>query len=679
MERHARRRQIISNILDALATRLGFSLSLIGLVVLCILAGVYVERSVRQLELNQEVFDDREIRNGFVSMSDLQRLVLIAQDVVASGQLTAQRRQAFVEATDIIFVRKEFFRNSIRSGLVLDTAVEAVEGLENVLEIAERAIASDFDDIQGLWAELLPASDEARRALVLFQEDMTRFQNELMRAQAQAVRQQRIVVLTALVGISVVGAAAFMLLRREVLTRMAQERAERHVEFLAYFDQLTKLPNRTQFQKRLETYLKRSEPIALVLVDLDEFKGINDTYGHAAGDAVLCHTATLLARLSERWNGFAARLGGDEFAMVLETDDLDGVAASCRQLLQEARKGLSYEGEMFQIGLSIGFVTSNLLGQDFPTTVDSMCRVADFALYSSKTNGRGRFTKYDQVLEEQYFERRAMVDILPQVIAKGELDIFLQPKVRLPGQEIYGFEALVRWRRNGRIVPPEDFIRIAEESGLIFELDKYVLEVAIREIGDYNSQQRASISVSVNLSALHFNSRRILRWVQDALDASALSPDLLTLEITETTELRDWEEARRIMSDLRRIGVKISIDDFGTGYSSLSYLRSAIVDEVKIDRSVVDQIAISNEARFLLDGILDIAGNLGLGVVVEGVETMEQATILYEMGADRAQGYLFGKPVPVRDAINALGGKVQRRNGTRAGIAASKKRRHNRG
>ena len=339
--------------------------------------------------------------------------------------------------------------------------------------------------------------------------------------------------------------------------------------------------------------------------------------------------------------------------MILQTDDVDGFTASCDLMLSDARDGLVFEGETVPIGMSVGFVTTSQLGPGVPRTVDSICRVADFALYSSKTSGRGRLTRYNEILQRQYFERRALVDNLPSALVKGELDVFLQPKVTLPDQQIYGFEALIRWLRNGEMVQPEELVRVAEESGLIFELDRYVLQRACEEIGNYNSMADAQVSVSVNLSALHFTSRRIFNWVKGALEKSTLNPAMLTLEMTETAELREWEQARAIMVELRSLGAHISIDDFGTGYSSLAYLRSAIADEVKIDRTIVDQIETSDEARFLLDGVLDIAGNLGLSVVVEGVETKEQARILTDMGAQRAQGYYFGRPMPLPHVLRA--------------------------
>ncbi|WP_227269633.1 putative bifunctional diguanylate cyclase/phosphodiesterase [Roseobacter weihaiensis] len=649
-----RSRPTINGILDALATRVGLTLSLVGLALICFLAGVNVERSVKKLDDYQHSYNDRLIRNGFVSLSDIQRLLLSAQEAVEKGEFTAEGEQAFIQASDFLFVRTKHFRRTLLLGEPFAPSEDAVSAMEAMLDVSERAVATGLVNVPGLWDELLATSDDTRRKLVIFLEEMARLQNALMLDQSRAVREQRTVVLASLLGLTFVGIAALLLLRREVLGRQARDRAERDVEFLAYFDKLTELPNRAQFQSRLDKSLTKHEPVALILVDVDDFKTINDTYGHAAGDTVLRHVGKLLSAQVEASDGFAARIGGDEFAIVLPTDDLDELTRKCNRLLQEARKGLSYEGETFHVGLSIGFATSTLLGQDLSPSVDTICRVADFALYSSKSNGRGRFTQYDETLEKRFLERQSMVDDLPHAIAEGELAIYLQPKVYLPNGTPYGFEALVRWKRNGRVVPPDEFIKVAEECGLIYEIDRYVLRSATRLLAEYNHAHQTAYSVSVNLSALHFNSRRIIGWVEEALNTSDLAPGLITLEITETAELRDWQEAQSIMSELRELGTKISIDDFGTGYSSLGYLRSTVVDEVKIDRSIIDRIETCDKARFLLDGVLDMASNLGLVVVVEGVENSAQAKTLDHMGAARAQGFLFGHPVPAEQALGGL-------------------------
>lgn len=653
MERLSRFRPAITGVHDALAGPVGLSALFALLVFICVLAGLYVERAYRQLVDSETVFSDRYIRNGFASMNDIQRLLLVVQNAKTEGGFTPEIAADFAEATDFLYARVDHFRQSIMPGEAMDAAVSSVRSVEKILAVADGVSGTEVD-VLGLWADLLPLADDARRNLKLFLDLVGRQQNEIMREQSEAVRRQRVVVLACMIGLTVVGVGALLLLRREVVARKARERAERDVEFLAYFDQLTQLPNRTQFQMHLAERLAANEPVALVLVDLDDFKIVNDTYGHAAGDAVLRHVAGLLSAQASIAGGVAARLGGDEFAMALPTDRIDSVTASLDALLIDARKGVSFEGETFRIGLSIGFANSTMLVQDLSPTLDTIFRVADFALYHSKAGGRGRYTQYDRALEIRYLERRAMVDELPEAVASGSLDVYLQPKVRLSDHSIYGFEALVRWRRNGGIVPPDEFIRIAEESGVIYEIDRYVLQAATSIFATYNRNHGTSYSVSVNLSALHFGSLRIVGWVREALDHATLEPGLLTLEITETAEFRDWREAEKIMSDLRRLGVKISIDDFGAGYSSLGYLRSTFVDEVKIDRSIVEQIETSDKARFLLDGVLDIAGNLGLDVVVEGVEDQGQADMLWRMGAKRAQGYLFGKPVAADQALGAL-------------------------
>ncbi len=646
-------RPLTSRVLDALARRVGLSLSLAGLLLVCLLAGLYVERSARQLEQSEQVFSDRFIRNGFMAMSDIQRILFIVQEAKDAGGFTAEGEAAYLEAADFLFARNDHFRQTLDADNRLDHAEDAVAALDRILAIVDSAPPADRD-LTALWADLLGASAAARVTLTQYLEVMGRAQNEIMRDQSRAVGQQRLVVLASLVGLTLIGIAALVLLRREVLARKAREQAERHVEFLAYYDQLTRLPNRAQFQTRLAEVLSGPGAATLVLVDMDDFKGINDTWGHAAGDAVLCHVARLLSANADAMGGMAARLGGDEFAILLPTGDCERLTGMLDSLLGDARAGLSLEGEMLRIGLSMGYATSTLLGPGMTATPDTIFRVADFALYSSKAGGRGRYTQYDEALERRFLERRSMIDDLPGAVEAGALDVYLQPKVHLGSGETYGFEALIRWQRGGRLVLPDEFIKVAEECGLVFEIDRHVLKTAIALLGAFNREHGTAYSVSVNLSALHFNSARIISWVREALSDTTLAPGLITLEITESAEMRDWREAQRVMAELRALGARISIDDFGTGYSSLAYLRSQVVDEVKIDRSIVEQIECSDKARFLLDGVLDIARNLGLDVVVEGVQNAEQARTLAEMGATRAQGFLFGPPVRADEALGAL-------------------------
>jgi EAL domain-containing protein (putative c-di-GMP-specific phosphodiesterase class I) len=246
-----------------------------------------------------------------------------------------------------------------------------------------------------------------------------------------------------------------------------------------------------------------------------------------------------------------------------------------------------------------------------------------------------------------------MINELPQAIDNGELVVHLQPKVDLSEGTVYGLEALVRWNRNGHITPPANFVLIAEDSGSIVDIDRFVLNKETDYIAVWNKDHDSDYSVSVNLFALHFSSRRIIDWTRDALHRSGLPPHLLTLEITETLELRNWDLARPIIDELHALGCKIAIDDFGASFSSLAYLRTTKADELKIDRSLVEEIEHSEDARLLLSSVFDIAHNLNLVVTVEGIETEAQSIILQDMGAPHGQGYLFGKPRPPDEALNA--------------------------
>lgn len=636
----------LDNALDALASRTGIFLVVGLLVCVCVGSGSYVRTSITQLEEDHSVFRDRQVRNGYVAMSDMQRLILVAQRAVSAGSMTPELAREFIAATDIIYVRNDNFRRVLERASALDSGVSAISGLEVILEIADRSIAEDHPDNSALVEGLLAAAENTREHLVQFLDDMRRQADQVLDTQSLAVRKQQAIVIANLIALTLAGSVALLLLRREVLGRHAREKAEKRVAYLAYFDPLTELPNRTQFQERLQSWLNDRLTFALLFVDLDDFKSINDTYGHATGDAALRAVASMLSGHASRMNGFAARLGGDEFALVIPEDSIEQLTSLCVALLSQSSNRMEFEGETFEVGVSVGASTSAQVMETMFATLDSLCRVTDFALYTSKSEGGRRFTIYDQALGDKFLDRRAMIDELPHAIEQGLLEVYLQPKVELPEAETRGFEALVRWRRGEELIPPDSFIAVAEESGLVVEIDHYVLKCAVKEIADWNKMHGTGFSVSVNLAAVHFGSERIVAWVEEALWHSMLAPKLLTLEITETMVLKDWDKARMVIDQLKALGVRISIDDFGTGYSSIAYLHTMGADEIKIDRSLILQVESSGKSRRLLSSILDIARNLGLQVVVEGIETEGQARIVHEMGVLLVQGFLFGRPRP---------------------------------
>ena len=646
--------QRIDSVLDALASKLGI-FSVVGLLVgVCLGAAYYLNTVVVQLEENHTIFRDRQTRNGYVALSDIQRLILITQSADKKGEMSPDLASEFLDAADIMYVRTDNFNRIMRREQTsIPSGLASIDALTKVVDIADEALANNFEDIGGLLADLLVANAEARQHLVQFLDDMRRLGEQVLEKQSRAVRKQQFVVLVNLAGLALVGSVALMFLRREVLARRARERAENRVNFLAYFDSLTELPNRTQFQERLSELLALNQPLALMYLDLDDFKLINDTHGHAAGDAVLCHIGRLLRKTSNEWAGFAARLGGDEFALVIPSDDIESLTELCATLIAEAAEPYWFDGELFVVGVSVGLATSTQVRSNGPTTIDMLSRVTDFALYTSKATGRKCFTVYDHGIEKRFLERRSLIDEMPKAIENGDLEVHLQPKVSLPQGAVHGFEALVRWRRDGQLVPPSEFINIAEESGLVVDVDHFVLRREVKLIADWNKSHGTDFSVSVNLSALHFNSPRIGLWVEQSLWDAGLDSNLLTLEVTETTEMRDWKQAREILDDLKTTGCRIAIDDFGTGFSSLAYLRTMNAQELKIDRSLVQELEDSRDARLLLSSVMEIAQNLKLDVTIEGVETEEQAEIVHRLGARCVQGFLFGRPLPPEDALPA--------------------------
>jgi len=644
-------KRIFESLLNALATRLGIIVVVGSMVGACFGLGQYVASVVNHLEANQKVFEDNQIRNGYTAMSDLQRLTEVTKEAVILGGMTPELADRFSKATDILFVRTGSFSRVRATRVHLESSVTAILALEHVVAIADAAIQSNFNDLDQLSREILISSDYARSKLVKFLDDTRCLVDQVLQEQSEAVKKQQTIVIGTLAGLTLVVCFALLFLRREIVGRKAREDAEKRVEFLAFFDPLTELPNRVQFQERFHSLLETQAPTALLFLDLDEFKAVNDTHGHAAGDAILRHTGRILSKLATQYNGFAARLAGDEFAIVVPDSGHESLEMLCQKLTKEGASTLIFEGEALKIHISIGLATTQQVGLQSNVTLDMMSRVADFALYASKLKGRGQFVFYDTALEQRFFERREILEELPNALQRDELEVFLQPKVSLSTDSVFGFEALVRWRRDGELVPPGNFITLAEEAGLVVDIDRFVLKRAVATVAEWNHQHGTDFSISVNLSALHFTSTRIVSVVEQALWDSGLDSQNLTLEITETSEMRDWKQAQHTIKELHSLGCRIAIDDFGTGFSSLAYLRATLADELKVDRSLVTELETSQDARLLLSSVFDIARNLKMDITVEGIETSAQANIVRSLGVANAQGFLFGRPNPPELAL----------------------------
>ena len=445
------------------------------------------------------------------------------------------------------------------------------------------------------------------------------------------------------------GATARLVLALDVTER---RRLEAQLRRQAFHDELTGLANRALFRDRLEHAIARAtragQPLCVQFLDLDGFKRVNDSLGHAVGDALLVAVARRVA-LAVRAGDTVARLGGDEFAILLECAHQGEAEAIATRIIDACRPPFRVDDRDVSVGVSVG-IAAHQPG----ISADELQRNADTAMYEAKESGRNQWARYAPEMHARALARLELEEGLRGAIANDELTVVYQPIVDLASRRGTAVEALLRWRhpRFGD-VPPATFIPIAEETGLILSLGRWVLHEACRQTRAWQLAELAAgspdaeeISVSVNVSGRQLDAESLLDDVQAALDGSGLRAECLTLEITESAIMRDAERAVRRLGALRALGVRLAIDDFGTGYSSLSYLRQFPIDVLKIDKSFVDHVAQRSQDSLLVRTIVALGESLGLRLVAEGIERAEQSEALRALGCTVGQGYHFGRPVP---------------------------------
>ena len=448
-------------------------------------------------------------------------------------------------------------------------------------------------------------------------------------------------------GFAVLSAIALRYIRRSAV-RIAE--GEDRLRHLALHDPLSGLPNRTFFGERLATVIADSgdsDSLAAVLaIDLDHFKDINDTLGHHVGDALIGVVAQRLVHAVRR-EDLVARLGGDEFAVITtEVVDLTALGRFADRLISVLRAPYSIGGHTLLIGASIGIAVVDRRGGD---AADIMRR-ADVALYRAKNEGRSRACIYDADMDADLRDRKQLENDLRIAIAEDRLSVAYQPIMNANGEKIAGVEALCRWQHPTRgEVPPADFIPVAERSELIIPLGEWVLRKACIE-----AQPWADLTVAVNVSPLQFRRQDFVEVVERILEDTGLDPHRLELELTESTLLGNVEDAEKAMQRLKARGVRFALDDFGTGYSSLLYLRRFPFDRIKIDRSFVRSIETAADAASIVHAIVSLGRGLGMKVTAEGVETAEQQLFLRAAGVHSMQGYRFGRPAPAEAITQRL-------------------------
>jgi diguanylate cyclase (GGDEF)-like protein len=432
--------------------------------------------------------------------------------------------------------------------------------------------------------------------------------------------------------------------------------AEARITHLARYDELTALPNRVNFRDEIERLLAvphdAEQLSALLFIDLDQFKQVNDTLGHPCGDQLLCAVADRL-RAMLRPEDFVARFGGDEFVVFQQNiKSAEEAAGLARRMVDHLSERYKIDNHLVEIGASVGIATTS-----HGISADTLLKNADMALYRAKSDGRGTFCFFRDEMAQTVEARRILELDLRKALANEEFELFYQPLVNLKSGRIATCEALLRWNHPVRgTVSPIDIIPVAEDMGLIVDLGRWILRKACMECMKWPE----AVSVAVNFSPQQFHQRDVLSEVRYALEVSGLPAHRLEIEITESSLLRNTQLTHDVLAQLRTIGVRISLDDFGTGYSSLSYLHNFPLQKVKIDRSFLEGID-TDRPLTLLRGVARLSADLGMSVVVEGIETNEQLDLISADGTvTEAQGYLFSRPVPavrVRQLLNASQGR----------------------
>lgn len=414
---------------------------------------------------------------------------------------------------------------------------------------------------------------------------------------------------------------------------------------LALHDNLTKLPNRVlleqQIKQSMENARRAQGMFALLFLDLDGFKGVNDAYGHHTGDALLVELAGRL-RLQLRGADFAARLGGDEFVVLSDVQEPSDAASVAQRLIDALSQPAVVMGHRVRVSASIGIALYPSNGD----TPRSLMRNADAAMYHAKRLGRSRFSYFEPTMNSNAHEQLRLLQELRQARARDQLRLYYQPRFS-PGGKVVGAEALLRWEHPVRgMVPPERFIPLAERSGLIVSIGEWVIDEACRQLHEWHMAGHEEWTMSVNLSGTQFSHDGLFPTVERAIMQYRLPPRSLILEITESTAMRDSEATLVLAHRLAELGVRLSIDDFGTGYASLLYLKRLPATELKISRGFVRMIQGDNDDAAVVSAIVALGHQLKLQVAAEGIETQEQRTVLSSLGCDALQGFLLGKPVP---------------------------------
>jgi len=433
---------------------------------------------------------------------------------------------------------------------------------------------------------------------------------------------------------------------------------QKHIKFLAYHDSLTSLANRVYFENFFKENIQNSDKkYALMYLDIDNFKTINDTLGHQTGDTLLKRFTRILKRATTK-DDFLARIGGDEFIILSNIkDDPKKIDTILKKIQKNLNKNMNINGHSINITTSIGIA----LYPSDANSLENLLKYADIALYQAKLNGKNNYQFFNENLSKLLYERHTLEQELYSAIKNGELHVVYQPKYEIYTQKMIGFEALVRWQNKKLgFVPPDRFITVAEEIGLINDIGDFVYEQACKDFYNFKQKDPGLKHIAINISTKQFLEEDFIDKINTITKRCNLEPSDIELEMTETYLMKNIDKNIKYLKKLRDFGYKIAIDDFGTGYSSFSYLKKMPISTLKIDKSFIDDICLDIKDKTISQTIITLAKNLGFETVAEGIEYKEQEELLKQMGCDIGQGYLFSKPIKSDDIITLLKEELQR-------------------
>jgi diguanylate cyclase (GGDEF)-like protein/PAS domain S-box-containing protein len=584
----------------------------------------------------------RRSASAVAAVKDAAIETLPTRDPAAHGAIALSRRDPSRAAHDPQSLFDIILNNMSHGVLMFDQSARLIFSNQRYNEMygLPRDVARPGSSLR----ELL----EHRRAAGSFSGDADQYVRDLLEQMSRGHASSNVIKLTDGRVVSLVNkpiAGIGWLATHEDITE--RKLAEEQIAHMARHDALTDLPNRVLLRERLEHELKRvkrGECLAVLCLDLDHFKGVNDTLGHPMGDALLKVVAERLRRCT-REPDTIARLGGDEFAIIMTAmQQPTDPAALCRRVRDAITKPFNLDGHQVIIDISIGISVAPLDA----TEPDQLLKNADMALYGAKADGRGTYRFFEPEMDARMKVRRELEMNLRNALANNEFELYYQPLVNLQNNEISAFEALLRWHHPTRgMISPADFIPIAEETGLIVSIGEWVLRKACEETAKWPGR----VKVAVNLSPAQLKSRNLVQVVVSALAHSGMAANRLQLEITESLLMQNTFATLAILHELRKLGVQIAMDDFGTGYSSLSYLRSFPFDKIKIDRSFIQDLAKGAEPFAIVRAVTSLANNLSIISTAEGVETQQQMETLQDVGCTEMQGHLFSRARPAEEIV----------------------------